>query len=144
MLSYQVIILLGSIIGILVTIGVSFTKGFLSQMANDSSLDQDDIRIYGAAAISFVLYIVNLVISLAVKNSKTVGITSIIISIIILIAMGGFGIVGFVLLLAGGIVAITYKDESHPRYNSDTRQFIQGIEKEERWTFKKAMGIVVC
>jgi hypothetical protein len=51
--SYQVIILIGSIIGILVTIGVSFTMGFLSQMENDISPDQDDLRIYGAAGELF-------------------------------------------------------------------------------------------
>jgi cation transporter-like permease len=81
--------------------------------------------IHGAAAISFVLYIVILVIAFAVKNSKAVGITSIIFSIIILIAMGGFGIVGFVLLLAGVIVVITYKDKPQPRYNPDTGELVR-------------------
>lgn len=125
MLSYQVIILIGSIIGILVTIGAAFTMGFLSHMANESSPNNDTMYMYSMSALSFVLYLVILVIAFAVKHTKIVGIISIIFSVIIFFAMGGFGIVGFGLLLAGGIVAIAYKDKPQPKYNPDTGELIR-------------------
>lgn len=96
------------------------TMGFLSQMTNDPSPFQGHMRIHGAAALSFVLFIAVLVVAFAVKHTKIVGIISIIISVITLIAMGGFGIVGFALLLAGGIVSLAYKDKPQPKYNPDT------------------------
>jgi hypothetical protein len=123
--SYQVIILIGSIVGILVSIGLSFTMGFLSQMTNDPSPFQGHMRIHGAAALSFVLFIAVLVVTFAVKQTKIVGIISIIISVITLIVLWGFGIVSFALLLAGGIVSLAYKDKPQPKYNPDTGELIR-------------------
>jgi hypothetical protein len=117
--SYQIIILVGSILGLLIIIGVSTTMGMISSMVG-LPMNEDTTYVYGLVAIGFILYIVNLIIAFTVKNSKAVGIISIISSVVVLIANGVFGLVGFALLLAGGIVAIAYKSKQIPKYNPDT------------------------
>lgn len=124
MRSYQIIILIGSILGLLIIIGVSTTMGMISSMF-DLDNEEQNTYIYGLAALGFILYIVNLIIAFTVKNSKAVGIISIISSVVVLIANGLFGLVGFALLLAGGIVAIAYKNKQIPKYNPDTGERLQ-------------------
>ena len=124
MRSYQIIILIGSILGLLIIIGVSTTLGMVSSMFG-VPMDQDTEYVYGMVAIGFILYIVNLIIAFIVKNSKAVGVVSIISSVVILLANGIFGLVGFALLLAGGIVAIAFKNKQIPKFNTDTGERIQ-------------------
>ncbi|MGE5633890.1 MAG: hypothetical protein ACM3VV_01535 [Deltaproteobacteria bacterium] len=124
MRSYQIIILIGTILGILIVIGSSMFLGMVSYMANDMSLEEQNVYFYGKIGIAFILYIIILIIAFAVKNSKAVGIVSIIFSVIILFATNAWGLVGSALLLAGGIVALVYKNKP-PRYNPDTGELIQ-------------------
>lgn len=124
MRSYQIIILIGTILGILIVIGSSMFLGMVSYMANDMSLEEQNVYFYGKIGIAFILYIIILIIAFAIKNSKAVGIVSIIFSVIILFATNAWGLVGSALLLAGGIVALVYKNKP-PRYNPDTGELIQ-------------------
>ena len=124
MRSYQIIILIGTILGILIVIGSSMFLGMVSYMANDMSLEEQNVYFYGKIGIAFILYIIILIIAFAVKNSKAVGIVSIIFSVIILFATNAWGLVGSALLLASGIVALVYKNKP-PRYNPDTGELIQ-------------------
>ncbi|HET9806726.1 MAG TPA: hypothetical protein VFP49_07445 [Nitrososphaeraceae archaeon] len=124
MRSYQIIILIGTILGILIVIGSSMFLGMVSYMANDMSLEEQNVFFYGKMGIAFILYIIILIIAFTVKNSKAVGIVSIIFSVIILFATNAWGLVGSALLLAGGIVALVYKNKP-PRYNPDTGELIQ-------------------
>jgi hypothetical protein len=124
MRSYQIIILIGSILGLLIIIGVSTTLGMVSSMFG-VPMDQDTEYVYGMVAIGFILYIVNLIIAFIVKNSKAVGVVSIVSSVVILLANGIFGLVGFALLLAGGIVAIAFKNKQIPKFNPDTGERLQ-------------------
>lgn len=124
MRSYQIIILIGTILGILIVIGSSMFLGMVSYMANDMSLEEQNVYFYGKIGIAFILYIIILIIAFALKNSKAVGIVSIIFSVIILFATNAWGLVGSALLLAGGIVALVYKNKP-PRYNPDTGELIQ-------------------
>lgn len=65
-----------------------------------------------------------MIIAFTVKNSKAVGIISIIFSIIILFVTNAWELVVSALLLADGIVALVYKNKL-PRYNPDTGKLIQ-------------------
>jgi hypothetical protein len=59
---------------------------------------------------AFLLYIVILVITFAVKRkTKAVGVTIIILGIITMAVTNGWGIIPFALLLPAGIVALRYK-----------------------------------
>lgn len=124
MRSYQIIILIGTILGILIVIGSSMFLGMVSHMTNDMSLEEQNVFFYGKMGIAFILYIIILIIAFTVKNSKAVSIISIIFSIIILFVTNDWGLVGSALLLAGGIVALVYKNKP-PRYNPDTGELIQ-------------------
>jgi uncharacterized membrane protein len=66
--------------------------------------------IYSAGGVAIVLYIVALVIAFVIKQKTTIiGIVLLVVAITTLILIGIFGVIGFVLLLTGGIVAIRYK-----------------------------------
>ena len=124
MRSYQIIIIIGMILGILIEIGSFMFLGMASHMANDMSLEEQNVFFYGKMGIVFILYIIILIIAFTVKNSKAVGIISIIFSIIILFVTNAWELVVSALLLAGGIVALIYKNKP-PRYNPDTGELIQ-------------------
>lgn len=98
--------------------------GMVSYMPNDMLLEEQNVYFYGKIGIAFILYIIILIIAFALKNSKAVGIVSIIFSVIILFATNAWGLVGSALLLVGGIVALVYKNKP-PRYNPDTGELIQ-------------------
>jgi hypothetical protein len=99
--------------------------GIVPYIVNDMSLETQNISFYGKFNIAFILYIIILIIAFAVQNSKAVGIISIIFSIIILFVTNAWGgLVVSALLLAGGIVALIYKNKP-PRYNPDTGELIQ-------------------
>ena len=61
--------------------------------------------------ISVILYIVAIIIPFAIKKTKPLGWILIGISIATLISAGGFGIVGFAILIASGIAALRYKEK---------------------------------
>jgi hypothetical protein len=124
MRSYQIIILIGMILEILIVIDSSMFLGIVPYMVNDMSLKAQNISFYGKIDIAFILYIIILIIAFAVQNSKVVGIISIIFSVIILFVTNAWGLVVSALLLVGGIVALIYKNKP-PRYNPDTGELIQ-------------------
>ena len=110
MKSYQTIILIGSILGIFLTIG----GAFVTVNNSNPTIEQQERAnsIYLHVGVGLLTYIVILVIAFAVKNSKVVGIMSIISGFIVFLATGGFGILGFASLFAGGVVALAHKKNS--------------------------------
>jgi hypothetical protein len=124
MRSYQIIIIIGTILEILIVIDSSMSLGIMPYIVNDISLEKQNISLYGKIDIAFILYIIILIIAFAVKNTKVVGIISITFSIIILFVTNVWGIVVSALLLVSGIVALVYKTKP-PRYNPDTGELIQ-------------------
>jgi hypothetical protein len=124
MRSYQIIIIIGTILEILIVIDSSMSLGIMPYIVNDISLEDQNISLYEKIDIAFILYIIILIIAFAVKNTKVVGIISIIFSIIILFVTNIWGLVVSALLLVGGVVALVYKTKP-PRYNPDTGELIQ-------------------
>ena len=125
MRSYQIIIIIGTILEIIIVIDSSMSLGIIPYIVNDISLEEQNISLYGKIDIAFILYIIILIIAFAVQNSKVVGIISIIFSVIILfVVTNAWGLVVSALLLVGGIVALVYKTKP-PRYNPDTGELVQ-------------------
>ena len=66
--------------------------------------------IYSSGGIAIVLYIVALVIAFVIKQkTKIIGIVLLAVAVVTLILIGLFGVIGFALLLTGGIVALRYR-----------------------------------
>jgi hypothetical protein len=66
--------------------------------------------VFVAGAIAITLYIIAIVVAFVVKEkTKIVGIILLVIAVATLIAIGFFGVIGFALLLAAGIVALRYR-----------------------------------
>ena len=59
--------------------------------------------------IAIILYIIVIIIPFVTEKTKLVGIFLILLSFATLISAGGFGILGFALLLSAGIIAIKWK-----------------------------------
>lgn len=126
MRSYQTIILIGSILGILITIGTAFIMSSLTTFVGDSNPNSQEQAntVYLHVGSGLLIYIIILIIAFAVNNSKAVGIITIISSFLVFLATGAFGILGFALLLAGGIVAL-----AHKRNNSSEEKTIDNARK---------------
>ena len=75
-------------------------------MVTDMPLKEQNIFFYGKMGIVFILYIIILIIAFTVKNSKAVGIISIIFTIIIFFVNNAWELVVSALLFAGGFVAL--------------------------------------
>lgn len=59
---------------------------------------------------AMVLYIIAIITAFVLKQkTKIIGVTLVVISVATLILIGYFGVIGFALLLTGGIVALRYK-----------------------------------
>lgn len=126
MRNYQTLTLIGSILGILIVFAVIAFMDVLdigiTSLENLTKSTQEELQVEregraadfqyisatGAAAI--VLYIVAIIIAFVIKQKmKIIGITLLVVSVATLILIGYFGVIGFALLLTGGIVALRYK-----------------------------------
>jgi hypothetical protein len=140
MRTYQTLSLIGCIIGILLTIGLAIVIGGLmsasdvlmnmsrpteSELQRHIESQETSSLFVGGAMFAFLLYIVILVITFAVKRkTKAVGIAIIILGIITMAVTNGWGIIPFALLLPAGIVALRYKKRSkitQPKENTDSQ-----------------------
>ena len=112
---YQIIILIGSILGLVVTLGAAFVFSMVGSYLDSRNIEKSSgIEVYYGIAIGLITYVAVMIIGMTSINSKIVGVVSIISSIVVLISTGGFGILGFVILLAGGIVALATKKNKNP------------------------------
>lgn len=131
MKTYQTLSLIGCIIGIFLMLalfgiaglGTVFNNMSLNMSksyANSSQLAQQQashdkaqtlfIGFAGGTAFSLVLYIVGVVITFVIRNTKAIGIVLIVvIGLIPVLITIGWGIIPFALLLPAGIVAIREK-----------------------------------
>jgi hypothetical protein len=67
-------------------------------------------QIYSSGGSAIVLYIGALVVAFVIKHkTKIIGIVLLAVAVVTLILIGLFGVIGFALLLTGGIVALRYR-----------------------------------
>jgi hypothetical protein len=110
MKSYQILALIGGVLGILVVFGALIAIYFVGHMLESfGGVAEGKEQIIIQITISFILYIVVLVIPFVIRDTKVLGIALIVLGIATLISAGGFGVVGFVLLIPAGILSLKEK-----------------------------------
>lgn len=132
MRTYQTLSLIGSIIGIFLTLGLIGIVGFLGGTADvllnvSESIDptnpetvqqRQEFELQRASTNSFIagsflaffMYIAIIPITFTVKSkTKAVGIILLVLGFIAMLITNGWGIIPFALLLPAGILALRYK-----------------------------------
>jgi hypothetical protein len=134
MRNYQTLTIIGAVLTILIALGVYMSMGVLDVFHGSFSnfthqySSRDQIQQYerdranmeataaqmgGRVAMATVLSIGAIIMVFALSRpTRFLGVALIIIGLIILIVIGWFGILGFALLLAAGIVAMRYKNRT--------------------------------
>ena len=123
--NYQILSLIGCIIGIFLTLGLGLTVGFLTSVSdnffNMSRPTEQERTMHEASksknstflagnAFAFFLYISMLIITFVVKTRvKAVGVILIVIGVICAAITNLWGIIPFALLLPAGILALRHK-----------------------------------
>lgn len=106
--SYQSLAVAGGVIGILIAFVMILTVGVLGAI-NDAfggSPLEDKEQFELTMVASIILYIAAIVLPFTLKNTKIVGGALLGIGTITLIMISLYGVIGFALLIAAGIVAI--------------------------------------
>lgn len=132
MRSYQTLTVVGVVLSLLIAYVVygiigglaTFHNGFtdfthkysnstqIQQFESDKTKMDNAMKQIGLQlGVVTVAGIIGMVIVFAMKQTKVVGIVLIIVSLTVLIGTGLFGIIGFALLLAGGVAALRYKSK---------------------------------
>lgn len=144
MRSYQTLALIGSILGIVVVVAVYAVLGligsFLDAFGGDTEADREQIN--AQIAVSVALYLVAIVFPFVVTRAKICGCVLIGIAIVTLVAAGGFGVLSFAILLAGGIAALRWKEKGPKNTALETlnERYAKGeITREEYEQMKEAM-----
>lgn len=118
MKSYKILTLIGSILGLIITVGALGEVGYLIM---GFGLDTD-YQFIGLAISSSVCYIVALCGVFGISNTRVSGIILIITAVLVLLfsrfygilgwifLSNFYGILGFALLLAAGIIALREKN----------------------------------
>ena len=117
--AYKILTLIGSVLGLIITVGALGEVGFLIM---GFGLDTD-YQFVGLAISSSVVYIVALCVVFGIRNTRISGIILIISAVFVLIFSRFYGILGFILLsnfygilgfallLAAGIIALREKKQ---------------------------------
>jgi hypothetical protein len=100
--AYKILTLIGSILGLLITVGALGIVGLLTMGFQINA----NYQFFGIMIAAIIVYIIALSVTFAVKSTKAIGITLIVSAILILIFSSFYGILGFALLLAAGIIAL--------------------------------------
>jgi hypothetical protein len=115
--AYKILTLIGSVLGLIITVGALGMVGFLIM---GFGLDTD-YQFVGLAISSSVFYIVALCVIFGIRNTRVSGIILIISAVFVLIISRFYGILGFILLsnfygilgfallLAAGIISLREK-----------------------------------
>lgn len=136
MRNYQILAVVGGILGLLIVFIVFVVLGslavFLEGMGGQTpGKDQ----IFTQIGVSIILYIIAIIIPFVIKKAKIVGYALLGLAVSTLISAGYFGVIGFAILVAGGISAIRWKPKqitSKSAIDLLNERFAKGeITKEE-------------
>ena len=109
---YQILSLISGILGITIAFAFYFLmKIFYATLNSFGSGIYGEELINILTGVSIILYTFAIIIPFVIKKTKFVGICLVVLSFATLISAGGFGILGFALLLSAGIIAIKWKEE---------------------------------
>jgi hypothetical protein len=118
--AYKILTLIGSVLGLIITVGALGMVGFLIM---GFGLDTD-YKFVGLAISAIIVYIIALCVAFGIRNTRVSGIILIISAVFVLLFSRFYGILGFILLsnfygilgfallLAAGIIALREKKTS--------------------------------
>jgi hypothetical protein len=107
--SYQILSIIGGVLGILVTLAYSVLFSFVDIVGSSfgSGIEESTKQYFSAAVpLVIIIYISCFIIPFVIKKTKTVGIYLIISAFVVIIASSSVGIIGFALLLPAGIISL--------------------------------------
>lgn len=106
--AYKILTLIGSILGLLITVGALGLVGILSMGFRINA----NYEFLGIMISAIIVYIIALCVTFGVRSTKAIGITLVVSAILILLLSSFYGILGFALLLAAGVIALREKKPS--------------------------------
>jgi putative membrane protein len=115
MRSYQTLSVVAGILGLLIVFIVYAIAGSLSifmESFGNEELEGKD-QIFLQVGVSAFLYIIAIIIPFVIKSSKISGYVLIGLALSTIISAGGFGIIGFAILIAAGIAALRWKEKTN-------------------------------
>jgi|GEM_PF-3502515 hypothetical protein len=111
--SFQVLSIIGGVLGLLVTLLYALTASFVDHLATSfggEGFDSEFSALFSVAMpLAIIIYISCFIVPFVIKKTKIVGIYLIISAFVVVIASSYVGILGFALLLPAGILALRQK-----------------------------------
>ena len=111
--SFQVLSIIGGVLGLLVTLLYALTASFVDHLATSfggEGFDSEFSALFSVAMpLAIIIYISCFIVPFVIKKTKMVGIYLIISAFVVVIASSYVGILGFALLLPAGILALRQK-----------------------------------
>jgi len=130
MRNYQTLTLIGSILGIIIVFSLYMFLN-LGSLNSQTELQTDLTEINTQIGICIILMVVALVmVFILSRQTKAVGIYLLVISLALLVGMGFYGILPFVLFLPAGILALRY----NPQNGNYDKSGDDDIEEKDRST----------
>lgn len=148
MKSYQTLSLIGGVLGLLIVFAAFIVMGIASSMSENfgGAPVKGKDQVMAQIGISILLYIIAIIIPFTIKKTKPLGYVLIGLGITSFISAGYFGIVGFALLVAGGIAAIKYQGKDNKNSIVDALEILKSryakgeITKDEYERMKQDLG----
>ena len=98
--------------GLLIVFGVYAVMGSLAIFLESfGGKTPGKEQLFTQIGVSVFLYIIAIIVPFALKKTKIVAYILFVLAISTLISAGGFGIIGFAILIAAGIAAIRWKEK---------------------------------
>jgi len=142
MRSYQTLAVVAGILGLIIVFMLYAVAGslaiFLESFSGEELEDKD--QIFTQIWVSVVLYVIVIIIPFVIKSSKISGYALLGLAVATIISAGGFGIIGFAVLIAAGIAALRWKPKTIEKTSQDLLKdrYAKGeITKEEFDKIKK-------
>jgi len=111
--TYQILSIIGGVLGLLITLAAAAALSFTSHMAQsfggEGLADSESEHYTTTVGIAIMIYISCFIVPFVIKKTKIVGMYLLASSFVVLIATGLFGLLGFALLLPAGILALRHK-----------------------------------
>jgi len=144
MRSYQTLSVIAGVLGLIIMFIAYGIVGSLAILLESFTGEgpAEKEQIFTQLGVSGFLYVVVIIIPFVIKQPKIVGYILLGLAVATLISAGGFGIIGFAILIAGGISAVRWKEKAVSSEKSSLdvlkERYAKGeISKEEFESMKK-------
>ncbi len=111
--TYQILSIIGGVLGLLITIAWATALSFVAHMATsfggEGLADSESEHYTTTVGIAIMIYISCFIVPFVIKKTKIVGMYLLASSFVVLIATSYIGLAGFALMLPAGILALRHK-----------------------------------